>query len=273
MARARSPNRDKAKQIWLESGGKKLLKDIAADLGIGETQVRKWKSIDKWEDELKGNVTNESEITKGNVTKRKGAPLGNKNAVGNRGGGAPKGNQNAKGNRGGLGGPLRNDKAVKHGLFRRFLPDDEETREIYDAVGQANPLDLLWEQIQIKFTAIIRAQKIMFVKDQDDKTIERIEEKGGNVWGERWEVQQAWDKHATFLNAQTRAMSTLASLIKQYEEMCKGQDDEERLLRIEKMKAEIDQIKGGNKSTEAEDWTAAVEAIAKRRQMKVSSDE
>ncbi|WP_226888801.1 phage terminase small subunit-related protein [Paenibacillus polymyxa] len=82
MARERSPERNKAKQMRLESGGAMKLKDIAAALSVGETQVRKWKSQDKWADDLNSNVTNES---KSNVTKR-GAPKGNKNAVGNRGG-------------------------------------------------------------------------------------------------------------------------------------------------------------------------------------------
>lgn len=92
MARERSPERDKAKQMWLESGGTMKLKDIAAALSVGETQVRKWKSQDKWADDLNSNVTNES---KSNVTKR-GAPKGNKNAVGNRGG-APQETKTLKG--------------------------------------------------------------------------------------------------------------------------------------------------------------------------------
>lgn len=64
MPRARSPKRDEAYRIWLDSGGKKKLKDIASDLGVSETQIRKWKNLDQWN----GNVTNQS---KGNVTKRK----------------------------------------------------------------------------------------------------------------------------------------------------------------------------------------------------------
>ena len=55
MPRARSPKRDEAYKIWLDSGGKKKLKDIASDLGVSETQIRKWKNLDKW----KGNVTNQ----------------------------------------------------------------------------------------------------------------------------------------------------------------------------------------------------------------------
>lgn len=67
MARARSPARDKAYEIYKESKGKKLLKDIAAELEVSDTQVRKWKNQDKWDDLMNGNVTN----AKGNVTKQK----------------------------------------------------------------------------------------------------------------------------------------------------------------------------------------------------------
>ncbi|MEV2911587.1 phage terminase small subunit, partial [Paenibacillus larvae] len=110
MARARSPNREKAQKIWIDSGGTKKLKDIAEELGLNESQVRKWKSLDKWDD-LKGNVP----FTNSNVTNAKtpGAPKGNKNAVGNEGG-APRGNSNA----------------VTHGFFRKYFP--EETMEIME---------------------------------------------------------------------------------------------------------------------------------------------
>lgn len=51
MARGRSPNRDKAKQMYLDSKGEIKLVDIAATLNIKDSQVRKWKSQDKWDDE------------------------------------------------------------------------------------------------------------------------------------------------------------------------------------------------------------------------------
>ncbi|VUG07059.1 hypothetical protein PPOLYM_03467 [Paenibacillus polymyxa] len=154
MARERSPERDKAKQMWLESGGTMKLKDIAAALSVGETQVRKWKSQDKWADDLNSNVTNES---KSNVTKR-GAPKGNKNAAGNRGG-APPGNQNAKGNSGGPGGPFRNKKALKHGLYETIFLDtlDEQEQALFDSI-EVKPLDQLETTLK---TLILQERKIM----------------------------------------------------------------------------------------------------------------
>lgn len=224
MPRARSPKRDEAYQIWLASDRKKKLKDIAAELGVSETQVRKWKNQDKWN----GNVTNQM---KGNVTKRKpGAPKGNKNAVGH---GAPKGNQNA----------------TKHGLFSRYLPED--TREIFFSLDSEDPLELLWDQIKLAYTAIMRAQQIMHVRDQDDKTIEKVGDSKGNIISEKWEVQQAWDKQASFLQAQAKAQKELTTMIKQYEELLHKNWDlatKEQKARIRQLKAKTEQIKGADQN-------------------------
>ena len=221
MPRQRSPKRDLAYRLWLESDKKKKLKDIAAELEVSESQIRKWKNQDNWN----GNVTNKG---KGNVTKRKrGGQPGNKNAVG--------GNQSA---------PLRNNNAEKFGFFRKYLP--EETVSIIEEMPK-DPLDVLWDQIQIAYAAIIRAQSIMYVRDQEDKTVEKVEEKDGNIIGERWEVQQAWDKQSNFLQAQARAQKSLEGLVRQYDNMLRERGElatEEQRARIEQIKARTEQIRG-----------------------------
>lgn len=190
MPRARSPKRDQAYQIWIDSGGNKKLKDIAAELEVSETQVRKWKNQDRWN----SNVTNPNS----NVTKRKhGGQPGNKNAAGH-------------------GAPKRNKNAEKYGFFSKYLP--EETVSIIQEMPE-DPLDVLWDQIQIAYAAIIRAQQIMYVEDRDDKTIEKVGESSGDTFSEKWEVQQAWDKQASFLSAQARAQKTLEGMINRYEEL------------------------------------------------------
>lgn len=190
MPRARSPKRDQAYQIWIDSGGNKKLKDIAAELEVSETQVRKWKNQDRWN----SNVTNPNS----NVTKRKhGGQPGNKNAAGH-------------------GAPKRNKNAEKYGFFSKYLP--EETVSIIQEMPE-DPLDVLWDQIQIAYAAIIRAQRIMYVEDRDDKTTEKVGESYGDTCSEKWEVQQAWDKQASFLSAQARAQKTLEGMINRYEEL------------------------------------------------------
>ncbi len=219
MARPRSPGRDKARQLWLESGKSRLLKSIAEELRVSEEQVRKWKNQDKWD-----LVT--LPFSFGNVTKQRGAQPGNKNAAGH---GAPKKNSNAE----------------KHGLFRKYLP--EETFSIIEEMPDS-PLEIVWHEIQIQYAAIIRSQQIMYVRDKEDKTIEKVEEKKGNVLGESWEVQQAWDKQANFLKAQSTAISTLKNTIKDYLE-----------------------LEGATKTDakeQAKNWKEAVIEIAKRRKEK-----
>ena len=238
MARPRSPEREKAYQLWMESEKKRQLKDIAAELQVSEEQVRKWKNQDKWD-----KVTLPK--TKSNVTNRKGGQPGNKNAEGHGGTGPPK-----------------NKNAEKHGFFSRYLP--EETFSIIQEIEQKSQLDILWENIQIAYAAIIRAQQIMYVRDREDMTTTKIQQKDGDsVTEERWEVQQAWDKQATFLKAQARAQSELRSLIKQYDEMLHKNWDlatEEQRNRIELLKVQTEKMREntGAESEVVDDWISSV---------------
>lgn len=71
MPRPRSPSRDKAKQLWLESGKKRPLKDIAKELQVSEEQVRKWKNQDRWDKVTLPNGNS-------NVTKSRNTKIDNK---------------------------------------------------------------------------------------------------------------------------------------------------------------------------------------------------
>lgn len=220
MPRARNPDRDKAFELFKEHNGNITNREIARILDVPERTISVWKIRDSWNERINCSTSKKECST---TKKKRGGQPGNKNAVGY---GAPKENKNAE----------------KHGFFSKYLP--EETFEIMQEIQEKDPLDILWENIQIQYAAIIRAQRIMYVKDKEDKTIEKVEEKRGKIKGERWEVQQAWDKQATFLKAQSRAMAELRSMIKQYDELLKsGLATEEQKARIEKLKAEVDRIK------------------------------
>lgn len=132
-------------------------------------------------------------------------------------------------------GKLQNTNAIKHGLFSKYLP--AETLELVGTIEKMSPLDILWENICLKYAAIIRAQKIMFVKDANDVT-KRMTMNGTEAIA--YQYTEAYEKQASFLIAQSRAMGTLMNLIKQYEELCRSSlaTDEQR-LRIEKLKTEI----------------------------------
>lgn len=183
MARAPDKRIDQAKEMYLQ--GQKLV-EIASQLNLPEGTVRRWKCTHKWDGERSDTKSERSH-------RKKGGQPGNKNSSG---------------------GPSGNKKAEKYGFFSKYLPD--ETREIFSAINQADPLDLLWHQIQIAYAAIIRAQRIAYVKDKEDKTVEKVMVGDSS---EMYAVQQAWDKQNEFLKAQARAQGELRSLIKQYDEM------------------------------------------------------
>lgn len=241
MARPRNPARDESKKIWLDSGGKAELKTIAERLGVSPNQVRKWKSTDKWAADLNGNVTKPQKERYHSM----------------------KGNRNADGNQGNLHAspPIRNQNAMIHGLFSKYLPT--ETGEIMDAVSDRDPVDLIWDQIQLQYAAIIRAQKIMYVADADDLSHKQSAYSEGEVAsGETFALQYAWDKQANFLAAQSRAMGTLSNLIKQFTAMADEKDERAKKIAvmeesIKKAKAEAtiaeyraDQLTKGKDSTE-----------------------
>lgn len=219
MARAPDKRIEQAKEMYLQ--GQKLV-EIASQLNLPEGTVRRWKCTHKWDNERSGKKSERSH-------RKKGGQPGNKNAVG-------------------CGAPDQNRNAEKYGFFSKYLPD--ETREIFSAIEQADPLDLLWHQIQIAYAAIIRAQRIAYVKDRDDKTKEKI--MSGEA-SDMYSVQQAWDKQNEFMKAQARAQSELRSLIKQYDEMLHkdwGMASDEQRSRIAQIKAQTDKLTGNNQEIE-----------------------
>lgn len=209
MARAPDKRIEQAKEMYLQ--GQKLV-EIASQLNLPEGTVRRWKCTHKWDGERSDKKSERSH-------RKKGGQPGNKNSSG---------------------GPSGNKKAEKYGFFSKYLPD--ETREIFSAINQADPLDLLWHQIQIAYAAIIRAQRIAYVKDKEDKTVEKVMVGDSS---EMYAVQQAWDKQNEFLKAQARAQGELRSLIKQYDEMLHKDWEaasEEQRSRIAQIKAQTERL-------------------------------
>ncbi|WP_330707909.1 phage terminase small subunit [Paenibacillus polymyxa] len=251
VSRERSPNRSKALKMWIDSGREMKLKDIAIKLGVSDSTIRKWKALDKW-DEI--------------PEKRK------------RGGQA--GNKNAKGNKGGSGGPPGNDKAVTHGFFRKFMPQNPEFIEIMDAVQEMDPVDMIWYNITTQFQAIVWAQRIMFVENKQEmiKELKKVEYEIHNTGTkkekkleqvaikEEYEFQFSWDRYATYLKAQSAAMSELRGAIKQF--LAIAPEEDERRIKLDQMQAQvektrlqIEELKNGKGDSEEDlidDWVEAV---------------
>lgn len=269
-------NWDEVQKEWETT--KITLTDLAEKYEIKLGTLKSRKSREKWSrDATKKDATKIIKV----ATKEKHV-------------GAPKGNENAKGNRGNPNPtptfPKRNSIAEKHGFFSKFLP--EETLEIMEAMNERSPADLIWDQIQIQYAAIIRAQRIMHVESKDEMIKEIKKEKYGYSEVEttdengktsskyertldevEYNFQFAWERQAQLLTAQSRAIGELRSSIRQFVEMADA-DDERRLklekmqLDIDKTKVEIENIEGGRKNQASEDWVAALGKVAERRKVK-----
>jgi uncharacterized protein YjcR len=239
------PNWDLIKKEWETSNI--TLKDLAEKHGVKLGTLKSRKSREKWSrDATKKDATK----TKG-LQPKVGAPKGNKNAVGNRGNPNPK-NQFTE----------RNTMALKHGLFSRYIP--KETLEIMGMLDEKDPADLLWDQIMIQYAAIIRAQEIMFVTDKNEMIKELKKEKHSESGSEiEYEFQFAWDRQATFLNAQSRAIAELRSSIKQFLELAHEQD--ERRLKLEKMQLNIEKTKAELDKLNYDSNDKPIEIVIKRK--------
>lgn len=135
MSRQRNPKRDESRKLYLESRGKLMPKDIAEMLDVSPSMISKWKSQDKWEAILNGEIPDlpyDHPNSKGK---------GKRNRQNYQ---APKGNQFAKGNRGNTKPKTGNKNAVKHGLYETisfdFLDKDEKDMVVDMLTTEYDPL-------------------------------------------------------------------------------------------------------------------------------------
>lgn len=292
MARERSPERDEAKRMWMVSGGTMKLKDIAAALSVPDNKVRKWKALDNWDAELKGNAPSE---TKGSAPRR-GAPKGNKNAAGNRGG-APPGNQNAKGNRGGPGGPPGNKKAVTTGEYETIWMDalEEEEQELVDQVD-TDPIQQADEAIKL---LTIRERRML---QRIGKLMNGLTEKQRRVLYElkgRKEAMTVHDEKTGLTRTvpitkhelveseiEETEFRPIDDIVKLEEALTRVQDkklkaielmnkliavDEEKQVRTALLQIELQKQQGASGATAS--WTDAILQVAERRRLKVMGNE
>ena len=165
MARERNPERDKARRIWLDSGGTLTARQVAEQVGVKPEQVRKWKSLDSWAAELEAQKP----------PRKRGGQPGNKNAAG---AGAPHGNRNAE----------------THGAYSTVrladLPDEQ--REYIESITLDTGTNMLSElQLLIAKEADLQS-KIAKIEngDPDALYIDRVVEMRAPKSTERLEQQQ-----------------------------------------------------------------------------------
>lgn len=220
MARARDPNRDKAFDIYKEHEGNITNRAIAEMLGVPEKTIGSWKSKskDNWDAKLNGVLQSDERSTPNKKDKQ--TQKGERKRSGN----PNPPNQFTK----------RNRAAMIHGLRSKFL--FPEQIEIMEALQEFDVVDQLWLQIELSFSAIIRAQKIMWVEDPFD----HLREISGEMNGDSidYKVVYAHERFESYIKAQTRAFAEHRSLVKQFLDMTT--EDDERRLKLEQMQLNIE---------------------------------
>ncbi|MEK3868080.1 phage terminase small subunit [Paenibacillus sp. FSL H7-0716] len=288
MARARDPNRDHAKQIWLDHGGNITNRHIAEQLSIDEKKVAVWKQRDKW------NVVQQSSDSV--VQQKRGAPKGNKNAVGNRGG-APPGSKNALGNKGGHGGPFGNKKAVTTGEHEMIWMDTltEAEQQLMDHIN-TDPVAQADESITL---LSVRERRMMQrIKNLMDGLTEKerseLQElksiKGmGTVHDEKSGITKSVPvtrDEMVLSKVEEKTFRKLDDILKLEEALTRIQDkkiraielknkliavDEEKQVRTEILRIELQKMQGAEGATAS--WTDAIREIAERRRALKASEQ
>ncbi|PCD81987.1 hypothetical protein CNQ87_15375 [Lysinibacillus fusiformis] len=155
----------------------------------------------------------------------------------------------------------RNRAAMIHGLRSKFLFDEQV--EIMEALQDFDVVDQLWLQIELSFSAIIRAQKIMWVEDSFDhlkETSGYSSGEGGS--GETFKVIYAHERYESYITAQTRAFAEHRNLVKQFMDLTT--EDDERRLKLEQMQLNIDKTKAEIEKLD-EKVDGPIEIVIKRK--------
>lgn len=208
MARTRSPNREKAFNIYKEKQGNIKIKELAQVLDEKEANIRNWKSIDKWDEKL------------GLEKKKGGCPPENFNAVKH-------------------GGYISQQRFTKDNLGK-ILP--KAMVNLITELQDESPLDKLWRNILMQEARIINMQRITHVKNKNDTTKELKKVVEGKNPITEYEILFAHDKENSTVTAMSKAMETLSKMIERYEKMINQNWDlvtEEQRLKIEKLKHEV----------------------------------
>ena len=213
---------------------------LAEKWGVSEGTIKSRRSRSKNTDEewTRGGATKSKKVATGNG---KVATSSNRVATGNKKVATSKPKKQNRGNP----NPTpkfakRNQAARKHGLFSRYMTETQ--KEIIEEMQGISIADQLWVQIEIKFSAIIQAQRVMWVTDKNDDTKILSSTSYSDFGGsETYHVLSAHEKYETYTKAMARASSEYRALVKQWLEVADEYD--ERRLRLEAMELDVEKKK------------------------------
>lgn len=203
-------------------------KDICDKYNISMNTLKSWVKRYNWSEERK-NLNK-----KGAHKNKRGAPKGNKNAVGNSGGSAPKGNLNA----------------IKHGAYQSIYADmlNTEDKILFNMIHSSTNIDDEIKLLRLKIARLLNREKSFFY----------------NMFGQKVEKEISEEERISGINA---CMDQLRKLIEVKAKMAtdteKVELDKEKFefqkykadieLQLKKEKLEIEKIKIQGEDEEYED--------------------
>lgn len=233
------PSWDEIRNEWETS--EITFKDLAEKHDVKDSTIRSRKNREKWQrNATDENATQRATKKKSVATQRDSKEVPVKRKVQkNRSGNPSPENQFTK----------RNRSAVTHGLFAKYIQPEQQ--EIIDSMQDLTIADQIWMQIEIKFSAIIRMQKIMWVQDEFDH-LDKTSGHSSSLDGgsTTYAVVYAHERYESYIKAQARAMAEYRNLVKQYIELTDEFD--ERRMKLEGMQVNIDKSKAETMKIAAE---------------------
>ncbi len=145
--------RKKAKEDYMK--GMKY-KDICDKYNLSMNTLKSWVSRYKWAAERK------NKNKKGAHKKKRGAPKGNKNATGNKGGSAPPGNINA----------------IKHGAYQSLYADmlSNEEKILFNMILPSTNIDDEIKLLRLKIARLLNREVTFFYSPFGDKVEKELSE-------------------------------------------------------------------------------------------------
>lgn len=228
MARVRSPNRDKAFEIYKEYNGNIANREIAKILDISEKTISGWKAKDKWNEKLNGVLQKEIRSTP-KEKRNKGGQIGNKNATG------PPGNKNA----------------VTTGEFENIFFDTLEEDELNLIKNIEIEKRRLLEQ-EIQLLTIRERRMLKRIENLKEKDMTIVSVKSGTEKGMDTELNEYEGTLGQIQNIEEALTRVQDKKQKAIDSLHKFEIDEQK-LELTVMKLELEIMKQGGQDEKVED--------------------
>ncbi len=218
--------RKKVKQDYME--GMKY-KDICDKYNISMNTLKSWVKRYNWSEERK------SKSKKGAHKNKRGAPKGNKNAVGNSGGnGPPKGNLNA----------------IKHGAYQSLYADmlNTEDKIIFNMIQPSTNIDDEIKLLRLKIARLLNREQTFFYNMFGQKVEKELTEEE-RIAG----INACMDQLRKLIEAKAKISTDTGKIELEKEKFEFQKYRTEIELQLKKDKLEIEKIKIQGEDEEYED--------------------